>query len=55
VSAPATEAKAITLPTFVGEERYIEKPVNQMRKTIAARRLGRSHCLQSTLLFDCIN
>jgi hypothetical protein len=36
LSAPATEAKAITLPTFVGEERYIEKPVNQMRKTIAA-------------------
>lgn len=40
-AAPATEAKAITLPTFVGEERYTEKPVNQMRKTIA-RRLAES-------------
>jgi len=39
--AKATEAKAITLPTFVGEERYTEKPVNQMRKTIA-RRLAES-------------
>lgn len=40
-AAPATETKAITLPTYVGEERYTEKPVNQMRKTIA-RRLGES-------------
>ncbi|WP_312188646.1 2-oxo acid dehydrogenase subunit E2 [Sphingobacterium sp.] len=40
-AAPATEAKAITLPTYVGEERYTEKPVNQMRKTIA-RRLAES-------------
>lgn len=39
--APATETKAITLPTYVGEERYTEKPVNQMRKTIA-RRLAES-------------
>ncbi|WP_293881482.1 MULTISPECIES: pyruvate dehydrogenase complex dihydrolipoamide acetyltransferase [unclassified Sphingobacterium] len=39
-AAPA-EAKAITLPTYVGEERYTEKPVNQMRKTIA-RRLAES-------------
>lgn len=39
--APAIEAKAITLPTYVGEERYTEKPVNQMRKTIA-RRLAES-------------
>ncbi|MEI2275355.1 2-oxo acid dehydrogenase subunit E2 [Sphingobacterium sp. ML3W] len=40
-AAPATETKAITLPTYVGEERYTEKPVNQMRKTIA-RRLAES-------------
>lgn len=41
-SAPvATETKAITLPTFVGEERYTEVAVSQMRKTIA-RRLGES-------------
>ncbi|MDF2517163.1 MAG: pyruvate dehydrogenase [Sphingobacterium sp.] len=39
--SPATETKAITLPTYVGEERYTEKPVNQMRKTIA-RRLAES-------------
>ncbi|VTR32792.1 pyruvate dehydrogenase complex dihydrolipoamide acetyltransferase [Sphingobacterium thalpophilum] len=39
--APASETKAITLPTYVGEERYTEKPVNQMRKTIA-RRLSES-------------
>ncbi|MFD2902957.1 2-oxo acid dehydrogenase subunit E2 [Sphingobacterium anhuiense] len=37
----ATETKAITLPTFVGEERYTEVAVSQMRKTIA-RRLGES-------------
>ena len=38
----ATESKStISLPQFVGEERYTEKPVNQMRKTIA-RRLGES-------------
>jgi len=40
-TAPVTETKAITLPTYVGEERYTEKPVNQMRKTIA-RRLAES-------------
>jgi len=45
-SAPAVEAsksetKAITLPTVVGEERYTEVNVSQMRKTIA-RRLGES-------------
>ena len=39
--ASASETKAITLPTYVGEERYTEKPVNQMRKTIA-RRLSES-------------
>ncbi len=36
--APAT---TISIPQFVGEERYTEKPVNQMRKTIA-RRLSES-------------
>ena len=35
------EAKTISLPQFVGEERFTEKPVNQMRKTIA-RRLSES-------------
>ena len=35
------EVKTISLPTYIGEERYTEKPVNQMRKTIA-RRLGES-------------
>ncbi|GAA4143258.1 pyruvate dehydrogenase complex dihydrolipoamide acetyltransferase [Sphingobacterium kyonggiense] len=48
-SAPAAAAakpaesdvKTISLPTYVGEERYTEKPVNQMRKTIA-RRLSES-------------
>lgn len=32
-SAPAT----ISIPQYVGEERYTEKPVSQMRKTIAKR------------------
>ena len=36
-----TEAKSISLPTFVGEEKYTEVGVSQMRKTIA-RRLGES-------------
>ncbi len=40
-STSASETKTITLPTFVGEERYTEQPVSQMRKTIA-RRLGES-------------
>ena len=44
-AAPAQEAKAetktISLPTFVGEEKYTESNVSQMRKTIA-RRLGES-------------
>ncbi len=39
--AAASEAKTISLPQFVGEERFTEKPVNQMRKTIA-RRLSES-------------
>ncbi|NGM73926.1 2-oxo acid dehydrogenase subunit E2 [Sphingobacterium sp. SGL-16] len=45
-SAPAQESakpetKTISLPTFVGEEKYTESNVSQMRKTIA-RRLGES-------------
>lgn len=36
-----TAAPTITLPEFVGEERYTEQNVSQMRKTIA-RRLGES-------------
>ncbi len=37
----APEAKTITLPQFVGEERYTEEKISQMRKTIA-RRLSES-------------
>lgn len=37
--APAQET--VVIPQFVGEERYTEKPVSQMRKTIA-RRLSES-------------
>ena len=40
-SVPATETKTISLPQFIGEERYTEVNVSQMRKTIA-RRLGES-------------
>src|SRR5690606_11678064 len=46
-AAPAKEAAApaaaatISIPQYVGEERYTEKPVSQMRKTIA-RRLSES-------------
>ncbi|MGH2623096.1 MAG: 2-oxo acid dehydrogenase subunit E2 [Sphingobacterium sp.] len=41
-ASKATESKnTISLPQYIGEERYTEKPVNQMRKTIA-RRLGES-------------
>ena len=35
------EEKGFTLPTYVGEEKYTEQPVSQMRKVIA-RRLGES-------------
>ncbi len=35
------EAPAVTIPQYVGEEKYTEKPVTQMRKTIA-RRLSES-------------
>jgi len=40
-SASKSETKTISLPQFVGEERYTEVGVSQMRKTIA-RRLGES-------------
>ncbi|KGE13998.1 pyruvate dehydrogenase complex dihydrolipoamide acetyltransferase [Sphingobacterium deserti] len=40
-SAPATETKSITLPQYIGEEKYTEQGISQMRKTIA-RRLGES-------------
>ncbi|MCA5004248.1 2-oxo acid dehydrogenase subunit E2 [Sphingobacterium bovistauri] len=39
--AAKSETKTISLPTFVGEEKYTEVGVSQMRKTIA-RRLGES-------------
>ena len=39
--ASTSETKTISLPTFVGEEKYTETNVSQMRKTIA-RRLGES-------------
>jgi len=39
--APAAAATTVSIPQFVGEERYTEKAVTQMRKTIA-RRLSES-------------
>ncbi|WP_316830596.1 2-oxo acid dehydrogenase subunit E2 [Pedobacter aquatilis] len=36
-SAPAAEKAAPVIPTYVGEEKYTEKPVSQMRKVIAKR------------------
>jgi pyruvate dehydrogenase E2 component (dihydrolipoamide acetyltransferase) len=36
-SAPATEKPAAALPQFIGEEKFTEKPVSQMRKVIAKR------------------
>lgn len=36
-SAPAKAAAPVTLPTFIGEEKFTEKPVTQMRKVIAKR------------------
>lgn len=33
----ATSEKTISIPQYIGEERYTEKPVTQMRKTIAKR------------------
>ena len=42
-ATPATEqaAAAVSIPQYIGEERFTEKPVTQMRKTIA-RRLSES-------------
>ena len=34
-AAPAKAEKTITIPQFIGEEKYTEKPVTQMRKAIA--------------------
>ena len=36
-SAPAAEKAAPSIPQYVGEEKYTEKPVSQMRKVIAKR------------------
>ncbi|MCC8410617.1 2-oxo acid dehydrogenase subunit E2 [Mucilaginibacter sp. UR6-1] len=40
-AAPAKTEKAISLPTYTGEEKFTEKPVTQMRKAIG-RRLAES-------------
>ena len=40
-SAPASEKAAPVIPQYVGEEKFTEKPVSQMRKVIA-KRLGES-------------
>ncbi|GAA4931386.1 2-oxo acid dehydrogenase subunit E2 [Mucilaginibacter defluvii] len=40
-AAPAKAEKAISLPTYTGEEKFTEKPVTQMRKAIG-RRLSES-------------
>ena len=40
-AASATETKTVTLPQYIGEEKYTEANVSQMRKTIA-RRLSES-------------
>lgn len=34
---PSTGSAAVTIPQFIGEEKYTEKPVSQMRKVIAKR------------------
>ncbi|WP_411272760.1 pyruvate dehydrogenase complex dihydrolipoamide acetyltransferase [Daejeonella sp.] len=36
-NADSTGSTAVTLPQFIGEEKYTEKPVSQMRKVIAKR------------------
>lgn len=36
-AATAAPAPAVTIPQYIGEEKYTEKPVTQMRKTIAKR------------------
>jgi pyruvate dehydrogenase E2 component (dihydrolipoamide acetyltransferase) len=37
VESKAVETQAATIPQFIGEEKYTEKPVSQMRKVIAKR------------------
>jgi pyruvate dehydrogenase E2 component (dihydrolipoamide acetyltransferase) len=37
VESKAVEAQVATIPQFIGEEKYTEKPVSQMRKVIAKR------------------
>lgn len=34
---PAASQQSVTIPQFIGEEKYTDKPVTQMRKTIAKR------------------
>jgi pyruvate dehydrogenase E2 component (dihydrolipoamide acetyltransferase) len=36
-AASATENNTVAIPKFIGEEKYTEKPVSQMRKVIAKR------------------
>jgi pyruvate dehydrogenase E2 component (dihydrolipoamide acetyltransferase) len=36
-SAPAAAAQPVVIPQYVGQEKYTEKPVSQMRKVIAKR------------------
>jgi len=36
-AAPSAGSQAVTIPQYIGEEKYTEVPVNQMRKTIAKR------------------
>ncbi|MET3112775.1 pyruvate dehydrogenase E2 component (dihydrolipoamide acetyltransferase) [Pedobacter sp. CG_S7] len=36
-AAPAAEKPAVKIPQFIGEEKFTEKPVTQMRKVIAKR------------------
>ncbi|MXV49579.1 pyruvate dehydrogenase complex dihydrolipoamide acetyltransferase [Pedobacter sp. HMF7647] len=34
---PSAASQSVTIPQYIGEEKYTEKPVTQMRKTIAKR------------------
>lgn len=56
VAAPASEGATTTvsIPQYVGEERYTEKPVTQMRKTIS-RRLSESFLVPHFYLTIKIN
>ena len=36
-AAPAEKSASVSIPQFIGEEKYTEKPVTQMRKVIAKR------------------